>query len=91
MDEKPQSWPLPPSISSYTLHGLCIALADVMHHEVRNGISQRALLKAGGLATAAELFAGEVAHFFCSRPGEDHDLLEELQARYLAESETKAE
>ncbi|HEX6929700.1 MAG TPA: hypothetical protein VF267_10640, partial [Gammaproteobacteria bacterium] len=77
-----------PSLSSYALHGLCIALADVIHHEVRKDTSRRALLKASGLATAAELFAGELAHFFGSRMGEDHDLLEALEDRYL-EAETR--
>lgn len=82
-NEKPDSFPLSPSLSSYTLHGLCIALADVIHHEIHNDISRRALLKAGGLATAAELFANEVADFFASQAGEDNDLLEAMQDRYL--------
>lgn len=88
MNEKPDSWPLAPSLSSYTLHGLCIALADVIHHEVRNDMSRRAQLKAAGLATAAELFSNELAHFFGSQAGEDQDLLEALEARYL-ENETR--
>lgn len=86
-NEKPESWPLPPSIASYTLHGICIALADVIHDEIRNDTSQRTLLKAAGLVTAAELFSNELAHFFGSQAGEDHDLLEALEKRYLQESE----
>lgn len=85
MNEQPETWPLPPSHSSYTLHGLCIALADVVHHEINNDISRRTLLKVHGLATAAELFAGELAHFFGSQVGEDFDQLEAIQQRYAEE------
>lgn len=84
-NEKPSSLPLLPSHSSYTLRGLCIALADVIHEEVNGKVSRRALQKASSLATAAELFSGEVAHFFGSRMGDDHDQLEALQDRYLDE------
>ena len=82
-DEKPETWPLLPSHSSYTLHGLCMALADVVREEVSGDVSRRALLKANSLATAAELFSAEVAHFFGSRMNEDHDQLEAMQERYL--------
>lgn len=84
-NEKPSSWPLRPSHSSYTLHGLCIALSDVIHEEGGGEVSRRSLLKATGLATAAELFAGEVAHFFGSRMGDEHDQLEALQDAYVEE------
>lgn len=59
----------------------------MVHHEVRNDVSRRALLKAGGLATAAELFTGELAHFFGSRMGEDHEAIEAIEERYLEEQE----
>ncbi|HEX7030367.1 MAG TPA: hypothetical protein VF254_07205 [Gammaproteobacteria bacterium] len=81
-NSRPSTWPLLPSHSSYTLHGLTIALADVIREEVSSDISRRALVKANGLATAAELFAGELAHFFGSRMGEYHDAREALQDRY---------
>ena len=84
-DENSKARALLPSHSSYTLHGLCIALADVIHEEISGDVSRRSLLKASGLATATEFFAHEVAHFFGSRMGEDHDALEALQERYVEE------
>ncbi|HEX7047770.1 MAG TPA: hypothetical protein VF275_09410 [Gammaproteobacteria bacterium] len=87
MNEKPETWPLLPSHSSYTLHGITIALADALHHEVTYNVSPRTLLKVHGLATAAEAFANELAHFFGSQSGEDHDHLEAIQQRYLENPE----
>ncbi len=84
-DEKPETWPLLPAHSSYTLHGLCMALADVVREEVGGDVSRRALLKVNALASAAELFSAELAHFFGSRMGEDHDRLEAIEDRYLDE------
>jgi len=84
MSDQPETFPLLPSHSAYTLHGLCIALVDVIREDVSNDISRRALLKANALATAAELFSAEVAHFFGSRMNEDHDQLEALEDRYIA-------
>lgn len=86
-DEKPEKFPLLPSHSSSTLHGLCITLTDVIREEVSTDISRRALLKVNALALAAECFSGELSHFFFSRMGDDHELLEALEDRYL-ESET---
>lgn len=84
-DEKPETWPLLPAHSSYTLHGLCIALADVVREEISNEVSRRALLKVNALAGAAELFSAELAHFFGSRMGEDHEQLEAMEDRYVEE------
>lgn len=80
------SFPLLPSHSAYTLHGLCIALVDVVRDEVSSDTSRRALLKANALATAAELLSAEVAHVFGSRMGEDHEQLEAIEDRYIAEA-----
>lgn len=83
--ESPETWPLRPSHSAYVLHGLCMALSDLIQEEGGGQTSRRALIKAAGLAAAAELFAGEVAHFFGSRPPDDHDHLELIQDHYEAE------
>lgn len=88
-DEKPETWPQLPAYSAYALQGLCIALADTVRDELNGKVSRRAIIKASGLATAAELFANELAHFFVSRPPEDHDLLEAIEERYL-EAEQKS-
>lgn len=82
-DEKPETWPLLPSHSAYVLQGVCLALADTVRGEVGAAVSRRALLKLNALATAAELLSGEVAHFYGTRMGEDHDQLEALEDRYL--------
>lgn len=78
-----ESFPLRPGHTAHVLHGLCLALADLVEEEAGGDTSRRAFLKMARIATAAELFAREVAHWFGSRLGEDHDLLEELQARYM--------
>lgn len=83
--ESPQTWPLRPSHSSYVLHGLCMALADLIHEEGGGSLSRRALLKAGGIATAAEVFAGEVADFFGGQAGEYENLLEQLENEFMTE------
>lgn len=80
--ESPDTWPLLPAHSAYAVHGLCMAIADLIQEE-GGAPSRRALLKAAGIATAAELFAGELAHFFSTRMGEDHELLEAIEDRYL--------
>lgn len=89
-DEKPEVWPLLPAYSAYALHGLCIALADTVRDELTGTVSRRAVIKASGLATAAELLSQELAHFFGSRPAGDHEELEALEERYL-ENRLKAE
>lgn len=85
-DEQPETWPQLPACSAYALHGLCIALADCVREELNGTVSRRAVIKASGLATAAELFSNELAHFFASRPAGDHEELEALEKRYLRES-----
>lgn len=77
-DESPETWPLRPAHAAYTLQGLCLALSDVAREE-GSTLSRRALLKVAGITTAAELVSGELAHWFGSRMGDDHDLLERLQ------------
>lgn len=85
-NKKPENHPLPPSHAAAVTHALCMALADIVRDEVNATVSRRTLLKATGLAQAAEVFAAEVVHFFGNRQGEDEDLLEALEARY---TETK--
>lgn len=82
-DEKPETWPLWPSHSSYVVHGLCLAMADIVRDNGQH-LSRRALLELSGLVTAAELFSGDVAHFFGSRL-DDHEELEAMQERYVEE------
>ena len=82
-DERPETWPLLPSHSSYTLNGLAAALVDVIREEVGGDVSPRTLMKANGLAMAVELFSQEVAHFFGAQMGDDHDQLEAIQDRYI--------
>lgn len=80
-----RSFPFLPSHTAYTLQGLCLALADTLQEEGTD--TRRALIKANSLATAAELFAHELAHFFGSRMGDDHDQLEAIQDRYVRRSD----
>lgn len=82
-NKKPDTLPLPPSHAAAVTHALCMALADVMRDEVNAIVSRRTLLKATGLAQAAEVFAAEVVHFFGNRQGKDEDLLEAIEARYM--------
>ncbi len=82
-DEKPETWPLRPDESAYVTHGLCMVIADVVRDHGPD-LSRRAMLELGSLATAAELFSAEVAHFFGSRL-DDHDALEAMQERYVEE------
>lgn len=72
-----------PSHAAYALHGLAIAITDTVREEVSGDVSRRTLHKINALATAQEMIAIELAHFFGSRMGEDHDLLEAIQDRYL--------
>lgn len=85
-DEIPETWPLRPSHAAAVAHGLCMALADLIHHQGGPDVSRRAYLQMCGLATAAELFTNEVSHWFGSRMGEDEDSLERLEDRYLEET-----
>ncbi len=81
-DEKPETWPLRPSHSSYITHALCMTLADLLHEE-GGDMSRRTYLKACGVATAAEAFSQEVSHWFGSRMGEEQEMLEELESNSL--------
>jgi len=84
-DESSISFPLLPSHASSTLHGLAVAITDTVREEVNGEISRRTLHKINALATAQELIAKEMSHFFGSRKGADDDLLESLEDRYLKE------
>lgn len=86
-DELPETWPLRPSQNSTVTHGLCMALVDIVHGEGAR-MPRRVFLEMCAIATAAELFSGEVSHFFGNQRGDDQELLEALEARWL---ETKIE
>lgn len=78
--------PLSPSHSAAIVHGLCLALADLVEFEAGGETSRPAYLKMYAIATAAEVFSQEVAHFFGSRMDADHEMLEAIEARYLEET-----
>lgn len=82
-DQPPLKWPLRPSQAASAVHGLCLALSDLVHEDVADRVPRRVLLKVCGLATAAELLSGDVAHWFASRMGEEQDWLDWLEERYL--------
>ena len=84
--DQPQEWPLPPSVAASVTHQLCAAIFDVIHHEAAGGMSRRSYLKLCGLATAAEVFSRDAAHWYVSLMGEDHEMLVALEARYVARS-----
>ena len=81
-----ETFPLRPGHSAAVVHGLCLALVDLVEEEAGGDTPRRAFLKMAGIATAAEVVARDVAHFFGSRMHEDHDALESLQDRYLEET-----
>jgi len=82
--DHPQESPLRPSIAAHVTHQLCMAIADVVQDDAGGEMSRRAYLKLCGLATAAELFSRDAAHWYVNLLGEDHDLLVALEERYLA-------
>ena len=82
-----ETFPLRPSHAAAVTHGLVMALADLVHEEAGGETSRRAFLKMASIATAAEVVAQDVARFFGSRMGEDEDLLEAIEARYMNEDE----
>lgn len=86
-DETLLSFPLLPSHAAYALHGLALAITDLVREEVTPDFSRRTLHKINALATAQELIAQDLAHFFGSRMGEDHEQLEAIQDRYVEERE----
>ena len=71
------------SHASSMTHALCMALSDLLHED-GNDLDRRAYVKACGLAAAAEVLSGEAAGWYFQQMGEDHDLLEELQDRWLS-------
>ena len=82
--EKPHQWPLPPSQSASVTEYLCMAMKDVVEHEAGSRMSRRTYLKLYGLAMAAEVFSRDAARWYTNLSGEDHDLLEGLEERYMA-------
>lgn len=83
-DESSPRLPLYPSQSAIVAHQLCMVLSDLVHREAGNGMSHRTYLMMCGLATAAEVFSGELAHWFGSRTGDDQEVLEGLEEKYAA-------
>lgn len=81
--DKSETWPLRPSHASATLTGLCLALADLIEAEGGGEISRRAYLKMHSLALMAELLSHELTHWFGSQVGEDEDLLEAIQDKWV--------
>lgn len=75
-------WPLPPRHAAHTLHGLAVAMNDMLHH-VNGNLPVRDLEKMTSICEAAEMIAGELVRFFATRPDEDHRQLEEICQRYL--------
>lgn len=80
---KHSHWPPRPSTAAYNLQGLAMTMTDVVHQEGAAGIhdDRRTYLQLAAIASAAEVFACELAHWFGSRMGDDHEILEELQDR----------
>ena len=81
--ESTETRPLRPSHASSITHTLCMALSDLLHED-GNDLDRRAYVKACGLAAAAEVFSGEATGWYFQQMGEDHDLLEALQDRWLS-------
>lgn len=73
-------WPLRPATAAYTLAGLASALSDLTQ-ENGSDFDRRQSKQLVALGLAVELCAEALAHWFASRPPEDHDLLEALQER----------
>lgn len=82
-------WPPRPCSAAYHLEGLNMAISDIVQQEGAAGIHEdrRIYLELAAITAAAELYASVLAHWFSSRMGEDHELLEELQDRFEAEGE----
>lgn len=87
MSEEKAKYRVPrPSHAASITHSLCMALNDLVHEEGAR-MSRRTYLQICGVADAAEYFAGEAAAWYGTRMGKDHDLLEELQDRYMEEGD----
>lgn len=78
---KQLSWPLRPATTAYVLDGLAAALSDLIQESGAELADRRARKQLVGLGISVELCAEALAHWFASRPPEDHDLLEALQER----------
>ena len=81
-DKNSETWPLRPSHSASVTSALCAAIDDLLH-ESGSDMSRNTYLKACGLATAAAVFSNEAARWYFNQKGEDHDLLEGLEDRYV--------
>lgn len=82
-DKLSLQWPLLPSQAAGVTHYLCMAMADIVTREGGGEMSRRTYLKLYGLAMAAELVSGEAAGWYGRLKGEDEELLEGLEERYL--------
>lgn len=82
-DELSLEWPLRPSQAASLTHYLCLAMADIVNHEAGREMSRRSYLKLCGLSLAAELISREAAGWYGRLKGEDEELLEGLEERYL--------
>ena len=78
-------WPPRPSIAAYNLEGLNMAIYDLVHGEGARGIGddRRVYLQLAAVTAAAELYAHLLARFFSTRMGDDHELLEDLEERFI--------
>lgn len=74
-------WPLRPATTAYVLDGLASALSDLIQESGSELADQRVRKQVAGLGITVELCSEALAHWFASRPPEDHDLLEALQER----------
>jgi hypothetical protein len=74
-----QHWPLRPSTTAYVMEGLTISLSELIQEAGHS--DQRELKQLSGLSLTLEQCASKLAHWFASRPPEDHDQLEELMDR----------
>lgn len=86
-DEGTVEWPLPPRHAAHTLHGLAVAMNDVLRN-INGELTDRDLEKMNSISESAELIACELVHFFATRPDDDHQRLEEICKRYLAADRT---
>lgn len=85
-EEKQKYRALRPSHAASITHGLCMTLNDLVHEEGAR-MSRRVFLQICGVADAAEYFAREASAWYGTRMGKDHDLLDELQDRYVEEDD----
>lgn len=76
---KHSHWPLSPATTAYILDGLAASLSDLIREGAN--LDRRQLKRLSALGVMVELGAEALTRWFASRPGEDHDLLEALQAR----------